>query len=908
VVWADNRTNDRFDIRYTNSTDVGGTWSSDNFVNDEFYGNSTFPDLVIGTDDVLQITWQGWALSGDYNIQYTVSDDSGSTFDPSMRVDKSDVNDQTLPSISLTPDDLPHFAFKDMRLLNAQVFHTHLHYPRYSNGRIKATADLGSKPKYFSVSTNADMHEKTPIIVRIRTSMDEVDWTIWEEVELEDNDFIIGPGRYIEFEITLTTQRTDLTPYVHNITFDFYHYQIEGSLISEPMESGSNILTAKVYWNGTTNGGNISIALSNDDGGNWTPVHAKGANVTFTTDGNLLRYRITMTHPGSDTPILNDISVHYGIISSPSDVVVDVGHLGEEHYRYNGFLTSSQTVYFTEALADYIAIYGKTGENLTVPISISSASQGGIKVDMIKIVLDLPVVLLSSTPTTDENSVNETERFDFGVKAHDPDGKLVTYKWYFNGTPIPGASSSSWTFSPMSKPPGTYPVKVEVFDGRFTVNRTWQLEVIHINKPPEITRKNPFDSDMGNIEGPFNNMTFSVTASDPDGDPLTYTWKIDGEVVAGAEERIWTWVDPDPAAGDHNITVVVSDQEFDVEQTWTFHAVPVINNPPIIDSVEPKGNVDLLTGSKQTFSVSASDPDGNPLTYRWYLNGNDTGVNGTEYTFKPNKEGRYRIKVEVSDGELMDQYQWPVDVAKKPGGDVLMDLSSMLPWLILIVVLIVVIVAVVVARSRRKPKEAKPEEGPVEVEGEPEKMKPEVIPCTGCGVLTTHPSGLCRNCFYGVKKEKAEQNWECPNCNNQVSPDMYNCPYCDMRFERPEEEGVATGKATAVDEGPKPVLQVVEEYCSSCGELLVEGKKIKHCQYCGMKYHRRCALKQPVCASCQGDLKASKSLVYEAPREWVTPTPKEPPSAPGGPTCPTCGEGVDGNWKICPACNTKLQE
>ena len=61
------------------------------------------------------------------------------------------------------------------------------------------------------------------------------------------------------------------------------------------------------------------------------------------------------------------------------------------------------------------------------------------------------------------------------------------------------------------------------------------LTVLETNDPPRVTSATP-DDDVVLSEG--DTVTFVVTASDPEGASLTYSWFINGEVVSGEEKEL----------------------------------------------------------------------------------------------------------------------------------------------------------------------------------------------------------------------------------------------------------------------------------------------------------------------------------------------------------------------------------
>ncbi len=92
---------------------------------------------------------------------------------------------------------------------------------------------------------------------------------------------------------------------------------------------------------------------------------------------------------------------------------------------------------------------------------------------------------------------------------------------------------------------------------------------------------------------------------------------------------------------------------------------------PVINSVNPAAALGAVAGNPLSFSVQASDSDGNPLAYTWSVNGQlVTDVFGPAYTLQLplNASGAYTVTVVVSDGSRTAQTSWAINVAayKKP--------------------------------------------------------------------------------------------------------------------------------------------------------------------------------------------------------------------------------------------------
>jgi len=98
---------------------------------------------------------------------------------------------------------------------------------------------------------------------------------------------------------------------------------------------------------------------------------------------------------------------------------------------------------------------------------------------------------------------------------------------------------------------------------------------------------------------------------------------------------------------------------------------PNANTTPIIDSSLPvESHLSLFSDSQQTFSIVASDPEGQPLTYFWSLNGNLVGTNDPTLSLSEGNWslGENRVRVMVTDGLWTDQVfqEWTVTVSLPP--------------------------------------------------------------------------------------------------------------------------------------------------------------------------------------------------------------------------------------------------
>jgi hypothetical protein len=108
------------------------------------------------------------------------------------------------------------------------------------------------------------------------------------------------------------------------------------------------------------------------------------------------------------------------------------------------------------------------------------------------------------------------------------------------------------------------PVRLILSDGKLNNTVEFEIEVIDVNRPPVIVQQSPFP-EFTTFAG--NLVNFTVTAEDPDGDALTYTWKVGTfEKYEGGSEHTRKVINP----GIKEIAVEVSDGRETAEAEWRY--------------------------------------------------------------------------------------------------------------------------------------------------------------------------------------------------------------------------------------------------------------------------------------------------------------------------------------------------
>jgi hypothetical protein len=252
-----------------------------------------------------------------------------------------------------------------------------------------------------------------------------------------------------------------------------------------------------------------------------------------------------------------------------------------------------------------------TGTFLSIIISVSDG-QASASLPAFTIVVDSTpspnrAPTISGTPPT---SVTTGNAYTFAPNAGDPDGDTLTFSiqnkpgWAtftaLNGR-LTGTPTAAGTFSN---------IRISVSDGQASASlAAFAITVNAANRAPTISGTPPASVTVGS---PY---TFTPTASDPDGNTLTFsiqnkpawaTFTASSGGLAGT---------PTAAGTFSNIRISVSDGQASASLPTfaiTVTAQTPTNRPPTISGTP---TTSLNFGMPYSFTPTASDPDGDTLTF-----------------------------------------------------------------------------------------------------------------------------------------------------------------------------------------------------------------------------------------------------------------------------------------------------
>jgi len=151
--------------------------------------------------------------------------------------------------------------------------------------------------------------------------------------------------------------------------------------------------------------------------------------------------------------------------------------------------------------------------------------------------------------------------------------------------------------------------------------------------------------------GSSDAVTLHVNASDPDNDTLSYSYTATGGTIegTGADGR---WSPAGLAAGTYTATAKVDDGKGGTAScSADLKVEPKPNQNPVISCTTERSPI--MPGERTGITSTASDPDGDALTYTYSAAAGQVSGDGAKATFDSTglQPGSYTVKCGVSDGK-----------------------------------------------------------------------------------------------------------------------------------------------------------------------------------------------------------------------------------------------------------------
>lgn len=273
--------------------------------------------------------------------------------------------------------------------------------------------------------------------------------------------------------------------------------------------------------------------------------------------------------------------------------------------------------------------------------------------------LNQPIVVDYLYPDEGTFVMNEGETVEFVCDAYDPDGNDLDYTWIFNAEDV--GSDSTFVLETDYQSAGQDLLTLYLTDEttRHDTMFIWNITVENVDQSIAIDSLYPEPGSLEINEG--DSIAFGIIASDPDGNSLSYLWQLDGEEVG--QDSLYTFISDFNAAGEHEISLNVSDSAArnDTIFSWDIDVINV-DRYPVITGYSPEDSLIIIDGGVSLeFYLEAFDPDGDLLTFQWFVN-DDIYSSDSLFTLTLDQMGDYEIKGVASANGLAVIQIWQIDV------------------------------------------------------------------------------------------------------------------------------------------------------------------------------------------------------------------------------------------------------
>ena len=210
----------------------------------------------------------------------------------------------------------------------------------------------------------------------------------------------------------------------------------------------------------------------------------------------------------------------------------------------------------------------------------------------------------------------EGEKTRIDADATDPnkqDRGRLSVSWSSSAGAITQKNGSA-EFDSSGLEPGKYLVSAEVSDGENTVSCSLDIHVEKRLQAPEVVC-DPSEVEITELES----TTLRVDALDPNDDHLAYEWTVDEQYVYNDRSDL-LFDGAQLGRGTHIVRVTVEDVD-EMAASCGFSVIVKRRPNRLPEVVLTLGRSILNVGETFVASAVASDPDNDPLSYSWTLDG-----------------------------------------------------------------------------------------------------------------------------------------------------------------------------------------------------------------------------------------------------------------------------------------------
>ena len=211
-------------------------------------------------------------------------------------------------------------------------------------------------------------------------------------------------------------------------------------------------------------------------------------------------------------------------------------------------------------------------------------------------------------PALENQTATEGTLFYYNINATDEEDDALTFSNNNTDLFTIDPSTGVISFTPANDDVGAHSINISVSDGNSIISSVIIFTILNTNNAPNITSYIPVNLTPNTAEN--LSLQFTVTAEDDDlihGDSLTYSWYLDS--VNQSSNQSWLYEPDFTAAGQHNITIIVSDN-FDKTDSITWNvSVNNTNRLPSFGIKTQTTETDFSSGTNDNTNITAQSGD-----------------------------------------------------------------------------------------------------------------------------------------------------------------------------------------------------------------------------------------------------------------------------------------------------------
>ena len=400
----------------------------------------------------------------------------------------------------------------------------------------------------------------------------------------------------------------------------------------------------------------------------WTPTIADTGSwllglQIFNGDGTNARHFIPVrVRPANESPRITSTAPTQAFEDSAFSYTVEILELDEDAVTFTLVSGPEGMTIDADGLVTWAPTQQDTG---SAPVEILVTDEGGESATQS---FALTVFNTNDAPSfvsIADTSTAEDQLFTLQLSATDIDVADTSLTFTLTSGPdsllVDSSGVVSWT--PVQTDVGANSVVVKVEDGQGGTDSTsFGITVIEVDDDPIITSS-------ADTTAPEDALyEYSVIATDEEGEALSFelTTSPASMTIDTTGTIRWTPVQAD--TGSHDVTVQVSDPGGNVvSQAFTI-LVSAVNDAPVLVNRAPVDSFFFFDpGQGIVFSVSASDEEGDGLSFRWLVDGVvQSGETDDQFLHVPDTTTADTVVTRILDGTDSTHVQWIVDARAIP--------------------------------------------------------------------------------------------------------------------------------------------------------------------------------------------------------------------------------------------------